>query len=98
MNWLRRPRLNRAVQRVAVLTVFSISRVSGLGAIFKLLSKWPARPLDGRAPFPGNQSRSRHGLAGYDAKTSSHSRVQSAARLGAIELCGAQVLLHSPSN
>src|SRR5690242_10074001 len=29
MNWLRRPRLNRAVHKVGVLTVFRRSRVSG---------------------------------------------------------------------
>jgi hypothetical protein len=33
MNWLRKPRLNKAVHRVAVLTVFSLSRVSGLSLV-----------------------------------------------------------------
>src|SRR6218665_3930849 len=37
MNWLRRPRLNRAVHRVAVLTFSNCSRVAGCTA--RLLQK-----------------------------------------------------------
>jgi hypothetical protein len=34
MNWLRRPRLNRALHKVAVLTVLSLSRVLLLRGIW----------------------------------------------------------------
>jgi hypothetical protein len=48
MNWLRKPRLNKAVHRVAVLTVFSLSRVSGLSFVmsFPLILEGERRVAD----------------------------------------------------